>query len=58
MPIFFGTSGATTMLAPGYEKLKAHLGITRPTTVFWRGLQYVLMDEDVTRLVRFGRHGR
>ena len=35
------------MLAPGYDKLKAHLGITRPTTVFWRGLQYVLMDEDV-----------
>jgi uroporphyrinogen decarboxylase len=47
VPIFFGTSGATTMLAPGYEKLKAHLGITRPTTVFWRGLQYVLMDEEV-----------
>ena len=28
VPIFFGTSGATTMLAPGYERLKAHLGIT------------------------------
>ena len=47
VPIFFGTSGATTMLAPGYEKLKAHLGIARPTTVFWRGLQYVLMDEEI-----------
>jgi uroporphyrinogen decarboxylase len=46
VPIFFGTSGATTMLAPGYERLKAYLGITRETTVFWRGLQYVLMDEE------------
>lgn len=46
VPIFFGTSGATTMLAAGYERLKAHLGITRETTVFWRGLQYVLMDEE------------
>jgi uroporphyrinogen decarboxylase len=46
VPIFFGTSGATTMLAPGYERLRAHLGITRETTVFWRGLQYVLMDEE------------
>lgn len=56
VPIFFGTSGATTMLAPGYEKLKAHLGITRPTTVFWRGLQYVLMDEEA--LAWSGSDGR
>jgi uroporphyrinogen decarboxylase len=56
VPIFFGTSGATTMLAPGYEKLKVHLGITRPTTVFWRGLQYVLMDEEA--LVWSGSDGR
>ncbi len=56
VPIFFGTSGATTMLAPGYEKLKVHLGITRPTTVFWRGLQYVLMDEEA--LAWSGSDGR
>jgi len=56
VPIFFGTSGATTMLAPGYEKLKAHLGIQRETTVFWRGLQYVLMDEEV--LAWSGSDGR
>ncbi|MCO6453262.1 MAG: hypothetical protein J5I90_20945 [Caldilineales bacterium] len=55
-PIFFGTSGATTMLAPGYEKFKAHLRITRETTVFWRGLQYVLMDEEV--LAWSGSDGR
>jgi len=56
VPIFFGTSGATTMLAPGYEKLKAHLGIQRETTVFWRGLQYVLMDEEA--LAWSGSDGR
>lgn len=56
VPIFFGTSGATTMLAPGYEKLKAHLGITGETTIFWRGLQYVLMDEEV--LAWSGSDGR
>jgi uroporphyrinogen decarboxylase len=56
VPIFFGTSGATTMLAPGYEQLKAHLGITRATTVFWRGLQYVLMDEEA--LAWSGSDGR
>jgi uroporphyrinogen decarboxylase len=56
VPIFFGTSGATTMLAPGYELLKAYLGITRATTVFWRGLQYVLMDEEA--LAWSGSDGR
>ena len=56
VPIFFGTSGATTMLAPAYEPLKAHLGITRDTTVFWRALQYVLMDEEA--LVWSGSDGR
>lgn len=56
VPIFFGTSGATTMLAPGYEKLKTHLGITGETTIFWRGLQYVLMDEEV--LAWSGSDGR
>jgi uroporphyrinogen decarboxylase len=56
VPIFFGTSGATTMLAPAYDRLKAHLGIQRETKVFWRALQYTLMDEDV--MARFGSDGR
>jgi len=56
VPIFFGTSGATTMLAPGYDRLKAHLGFQGETTVFWRGLQYVLMDEEA--LVWAGSDGR
>ena len=56
VPIFFGTSGATTMLAPAYDRLKAYLGIQRETKVFWRALQYTLIDEDV--MVRFGSDGR
>ena len=47
VPIFFGTSGATTLLAPAYERLKAHLGIRAETNVLWRGPQSVLMDEEV-----------
>src|SRR5512135_1637406 len=56
VPIFFGTSGATTMLPAGYEGLKAHLGLRRETQVFWRGLQYVLMDEEA--LAWSGSDGR
>jgi uroporphyrinogen decarboxylase len=56
VPIFFGTSGATTMLAPAYDRLKAHLGIRGETNVFWRALQYTLIDEEV--MVRFGSDGR
>ena len=56
VPIFFGTSGATTMLAPGYDRLKAYLSIERETQIFWRGLQYVLMDEEV--LAWSGSDGR
>lgn len=56
VPIFFGTSGATTMLAPAYDRLKSYLGIQRETQVFWRALQYTLLDEDV--LARFGSDGR
>src|SRR5512136_1513274 len=56
VPVFFGTSGVTTMLAPAYDRLKAHLGIKGETTVFWRALQYVLMDEEA--LVWSGSDGR
>ena len=56
VPIFFGTSGATTMLAPAYDRLKAYLGIQSETKVFWRALQYTLLDEEV--MVRFGSDGR
>lgn len=56
VPIFFGTSGATTILAPGYDRLKAYWGIQSETKVFWRALQYTLLDEEV--IVRFGSDGR
>jgi uroporphyrinogen decarboxylase len=56
VPIFFGTSGVTTMLAAAYDRLKAYLEMQGETKVFWRALQYVLLDEEV--MVRFGSDGR
>ncbi|NLX05044.1 MAG: hypothetical protein GXY33_07865 [Phycisphaerae bacterium] len=57
VPLFIGPSGATTMLAPGYEKLKAHLGIQGgPPKWISRTMQYVAMDEEV--LVRLGGDAR
>jgi len=56
VPIFFGASGATTMLAPAYDRLKNHLGIRSETKVFARAMQYALIDEEV--MVRFGSDGR
>jgi uroporphyrinogen decarboxylase len=57
VPLFIGTSGATTVLGPGYEKLKAHLGI-RCGPIRWlsKPMQYTWMDEEV--LVRLGSDGR
>src|SRR5512136_1703115 len=56
VPIFFGTSGVTTMLAEAYDHLKEHLGVRSETRVFWRALQYTFIDEEV--LQRFGSDGR
>ena len=56
VPVFFGTSGATTMLAPAYERLKAHLGLSVPTRLMSRAMQYARIDESV--LERFGSDGR
>jgi uroporphyrinogen decarboxylase len=57
VPLFVGTSGATTILGPGYERLKAHLGI-RGGPVRWisRMSQYPVLDEEV--LVRLHADGR
>jgi uroporphyrinogen decarboxylase len=54
VPIMFGGSGATSMLAPAYERLKGHLGTLRDreTQVSSRTFQYTLLDEEV--MVRFG----
>jgi uroporphyrinogen decarboxylase len=57
VPLFIGTSGATTVLGPGYERLKAHLGIDGgPVRWLSKVLQYTWMDEEV--LVRLGSDGR
>lgn len=57
VPLFVGPSGATTMLASGYEKLKAHMGIRgKPTRWISKTMQYVCMDEEV--LVRLGSDAR
>jgi len=57
VPLFIGPSGATTVLAPGYERLKTHLGIQGgPTRWISKTMQYVCMDEEV--LVRLGSDAR
>jgi uroporphyrinogen decarboxylase len=56
VPIFLGTSGVTTLLGPAYDRLKAYLGIQHETRVFWRALQYALLDEEV--MLRFHSDGR
>ncbi len=56
VPIFLGTSGATTMLAPAYERFKAYLGIKSEPRLFSRTMQYVRLDEEV--MLRFGIDGR
>ncbi len=56
VPIFFGTSGATTLNTAAYDRLKAHLGLQTETRTFWRALQYALLDEPV--MSRFQSDGR
>ena len=57
VPLFIGPSVATTILCPGYEKLKAHLGIRGgPPKWISKTMQYVCLDEEV--LVRLGGDGR
>jgi uroporphyrinogen decarboxylase len=56
VPIFFGTSGVTTMNTAAYDRFKAHLGLQTQTRTFWRALQYALLDEEV--MARFRSDGR
>ena len=56
VPLFVGTSLATTLLAPGYERLKAHLGIEREPRLMSKSGQSARLDEEV--LVRLGSDGR
>jgi uroporphyrinogen decarboxylase len=57
VPLFIGVNSSTTVLEPGYERLKSHLGIRgRPIRLFSRAFQYTWMDEEV--LLRLGSDGR
>jgi uroporphyrinogen decarboxylase len=48
VPFFIGTSGVTSILGPGYDRLRKHLGIpTGPIRWFSKPLQYVWMEEEV-----------
>jgi uroporphyrinogen decarboxylase len=48
VPLFLGASGATTVLGPGYAKLKDHLGIKGgPERWFSKAMQYRWLDEEV-----------
>ncbi|MFC1462499.1 uroporphyrinogen decarboxylase family protein [Verrucomicrobiota bacterium] len=56
-PLFVGTSGATSVLGPGYPGLVKHLGLPeRPTRWLSKPLQYVWMDDDVLECL--GSDGR
>ena len=56
VPIFFGTSGVTTMLLPAYARFKELLGFSAPQRALSRSFQYALIDEEVMR--RVGGDGR
>lgn len=56
VPIFFGTSGVTTMNTAAYDRFKAHLGLRTQTQSFWRALQYATLDEEV--MAQFHSDGR
>ena len=56
VPVFFGTSGVTSMLAPAYEALKRRLGIDLPPRLISRTFQYARIDDVV--MERMGSDGR
>ncbi len=57
VPLFLGTSGATTVLGPGYGRLKDYLGIKGgPERWFSKALQYRWLDEEV--MLRLGSDAR
>src|ERR1039458_8271263 len=56
VPIFIGTSGATTLLSAAYDRLKVHLGIQHKSRLMSRAMQYAQLDEEV--MIRLGSDGR
>ena len=48
VPLFVGTSGATSVLGPGYGRLRTYLGIQGgPPRWLSKSMQYTWMDEEV-----------
>lgn len=57
VPLFIGTSGATSLLGTAYENLKAYLGMpASPTQWLSLSMQYASLDEEI--LQRLGSDGR
>ena len=57
VPLFVGTSGVTSVLGPGYPRLRRHLGLPEiPTRWLSKKFGYVWMDDDA--LERLGSDGR
>jgi uroporphyrinogen decarboxylase len=57
VPLFLGTSGVTSILGVGHERLKNHLGIQgRPPRWISKQFQYAWLDEEVMH--RLGSDGR
>ena len=56
VPIFIGTSGATTLLSAAYDRLKVHLGVQHESRLMSRAMQYAQLDEEV--MIRLGSDGR
>jgi len=51
VPLFLGASGATTMLSPLYETVKAHFGIDSPTEFLNQPSQQVKIDPRIRDLL-------
>jgi uroporphyrinogen decarboxylase len=51
VPLFLGASGATSMLTPLYEKIKARFGIGSPTQFLSQSAQQVMVDPRIRDLL-------
>jgi uroporphyrinogen decarboxylase len=57
VPLFVGASGVTSVLGPGYGKLRRHLGVPDgPVRMISRTFQYTWLDEEV--MVKLGSDAR
>ena len=48
VPLFIGATGVTSVLGPGYPRLRRHLGVADgPVRLLSRTFQYTWLDEEV-----------